>query len=58
MLKILGHTTIVNYLFLNRKKPVAEKAILNIAIIPSQFVLGEFGFVIGVNLNSCLRFKW
>ena len=58
MLKILGLTTIVNYLFLNRKKPVIEKAILNIAIIPSQFVLGEFGFVIGVNLNSCLRFKW
>ena len=58
MLKILGHNTMVNYLFLNKIKPVAEKAILNIAIIPSQFVLGEFGFVIGVNLNSCLRFKW
>ena len=57
-MEILGHTTIVNYLFLNKIKPAAEKAILNIAIIPSQFVLGEFGFVIGVNLNSCLRFKW
>ncbi len=58
MLKMLVHITVVNYLFLNRKKPVAEKTILNIAIIPSQFVFGEFGFVIGVNLNSCLRFKW
>lgn len=58
MLKILGHNAMVNYLFLNKIKPVAEKAILNIAIIPSQFALGEFGFVIGVNLNSCLRFKW
>ena len=58
MLKILGHYTMVNYLFLNKIKPVAEKAILNIAIMPSQFVVGEIGFVIGVNLNSCLRFKW
>ena len=58
MLRILGNTTIVNYLFLNRKKPVAEKTILNNAIIPSQFVLEDVGFVIGINLNSCLRFKW
>ncbi len=58
MLKILGLTTIVNYLFLNRKKPVAEKTILNNAIIPSQFIFVDAGFVIGINLNSCLRFKW
>ena len=58
MLKILGHYTMVNYLFLNKIKPVAEKAILNIAIIPSQFIYDDSGIVIGISLNICLGLKW
>ena len=46
-----------NYLFLNRKKPEAEKAILNIAIIPSQFMLGEVGFIVGSDLKISLGLK-
>ena len=49
--------TMFNYLFLNRKKPEVEKAILNIAIIPSQFMLGEVGFIIGSDLNMRLGLK-
>jgi len=58
MLKILGHYTMVNYLFLNKIKPVAEKAILNIAIIPNQFVLEKVGFVMEVVLNMFFGVKW